>query len=59
LNGIHPAEETRRRESKNVYQFRDMPRYHLPLVGITMALSRLTGSSPVAALAGSHLVKPF
>lgn len=27
------------------------------MVGITLALSRLTGSSPVAALAGSHLLK--
>ena len=34
-----------------------MPRYHLPLVGITLTLSRLTGGSPVAALAGSHLLK--
>ena len=34
-----------------------MPRYHLPLVGINLTLSRLTGGSPVAALAGAHLLK--
>lgn len=32
-----------------------MPRSNLPLVGHSSALSRLTGSSPVAALASSHL----
>ena len=60
LNGIHPAEKARRRENKNVFQFRDMPRSNLPPVGHSLALSRLTGSSPVAALAGSHLIyNPF
>ena len=34
-----------------------MPRYNLPLVSHPFALSRLTAGSPVAALAGSHLLK--
>ena len=55
MNGIYPAVEARRRKVKNVFQFRDMPRSNLPLVGHSSALSRLTGSSPVAALASSHL----
>lgn len=60
LNGIYPAVEARCGENKNVFQFRDMPRSNLPSVGHSLALSRLTGSSPVAALAGSHLIyNPF
>lgn len=55
LNGIYPAEKARRRKSKNVFQFRDMPGSNLPPVSQPPALSRLTGSSPVAALASSHL----
>lgn len=51
---FYPAAEARRRRGENVFQFRDMPRYHLPSVSHPLALSRLTGSSPVAALAGSH-----
>ena len=55
LNGIYPAGEARRKENKNVFQFRDMPGSNLPSVSHSPALSRLTGSSPVAALASSHL----
>jgi hypothetical protein len=54
LNGIYSAAEAGRRRSENVFQFRDMPRYNLPSVSHSLALSRLTGSSPVAALANSH-----
>ena len=56
---FYPAAEARRRRGENVFQFRDMPRYHLPSVSHPLALSRLTGSSPVAALAGSHRLTPY
>ena len=53
---FYPAAEARRRRGENVFQFRDMPRYHLPSVSHPLALSRLTGS---AAGGGARRLAPL